>query len=65
MVAVREARKAFREMRARCFWSTPASFVLEPEDIPWIAERLVRYGGKRGWELAEKLRRCAPNRVTA
>ncbi len=65
MVMVREARRAFRRMRAQCFWSTPPSFVPEAEDIRWVVERLVRYGGKRGWELAERLRRYATDRITA
>ena len=55
MVRVREARRAFREFYALCFWSFDPDYVVRSEDIPWVAERLMTYGGRAGWERGAKL----------
>jgi len=55
MVRVREARRAYREFHTRCFWSFDPSFVVRAEDIEWVAERLMTYGGRAGWERGAKL----------
>ena len=55
MVRVREARRAFRRFAARCFWSHDPGYVVRADDIPWIAEQLMRYGGRAGWEIGAKL----------
>ena len=55
MVRVREARRAFRRFYATCFWSSPADYRPGLEDVPWVAEQLRRYGGRDGWDLAERL----------
>jgi len=55
MVRVREARRAFREFHAQCFWSEDPDYRVTLADVPWVAERLMRYGGRRGWERGAKL----------
>jgi hypothetical protein len=55
MVAVREARRAFREFHTTCFWSFDPDYRVTREDIPWVADRLKRYGGRRGWEIGARL----------
>jgi hypothetical protein len=55
MVRVREARRAFRRFRSRCFWSHDPSYLVREADIPWVADQLMRFGGRQGWELGAKL----------
>ncbi len=55
MVAVREARRAFRRFRVRCFWSSPADLVIGEDDIGWVAQQLRKHGGMEGWMAAMKL----------
>lgn len=55
MVRVREARRAYRELHTQCFWSYDPDYEITLDDVPWVAERLMRYGGRRGWERGAKL----------
>lgn len=55
MVRLREARRAFRRFHAQCFWSTDPDYVLSAGDIPWVAGRLMTYGGRPGWEAGARL----------
>ena len=55
MVRLRDARRAFREFHTQCFWSTDPRYVVTATDIPWVAERLMTYGGRRGWGLGARL----------
>jgi len=55
MVKVREARRAFARFHIRCFWSTRPDYRVVSTDIPWVAEMLMRYGGRDGWELGARL----------
>lgn len=55
MVRVREARKAFREFYAQCFWYMRADMVVTLTDLPEIARGLRRNGGRRGFLLAAKV----------
>ena len=55
MVRVREARRAFREFHTQCFWSEDPQYRVTLADVPWVAERLMRYGGRRGWDRGAKL----------
>lgn len=55
MVRVREARKAYRNFHTRCFWSYDPDLQITLDDVPWVAERLMRDGGHEGWELGAKL----------
>lgn len=55
MVRIREACRAYREFRDRCFWSSPMELKIKEADIPWVIEQLRRHGGRPGWERAERL----------
>ena len=61
MVRVREARRAYREFHTSCFWSHDPEYRITLGDIPWVADGLMKNGGRRGWELgASLLREAAP-----
>jgi hypothetical protein len=55
MVRVREARKAFRRYRVRCFWSSPPDLEIGLQDVPWVAEQLMRYGDRQAWRIGARL----------
>jgi hypothetical protein len=55
MVRVREARRAFRRYRVRCFWSSPAELEIRLEDVPWVAEQLMKYGDRQAWNTGARL----------
>jgi len=55
MVRVREARRAYREFHARCFWSYPPDLEIGPEDVAWVARTLKRQGDREAWEVGSRL----------
>lgn len=55
MTRVRESRRAFRRSHTRCFWSYDPNYRVQANDIPWVAQRLMEYGGREGWELGARL----------
>jgi len=55
MVAVREARRAFRRFHTACFWSYRKDLVIGAEDVPWVAEQLMKHGDREAWRVAQKL----------
>ena len=55
MVRVREARRAFRRFRSTCFWSHRADLVIGVDDIPWVAEQLMKNGNREAWRIGAKL----------
>ena len=55
MVKVREARRAFREFYGSCFWFCDPNYRVTLQDVPWVAEQLMRNGGRPGWETGAKL----------
>lgn len=55
MVRLREARRAYRCFHARCFWSSPPELRIEAADIAWVAEQLMRHGGREAWEKGASL----------
>jgi hypothetical protein len=55
MVRLREARRAYRKFHAHCFWSSPPEFRVERSDVAWVAEQLMRYGGREAWEKGVSL----------
>lgn len=55
MVRVREARRAFRNFHAMCFWSHRRDLEIGREDVDWVAETLRRNGDMRAWKVAERL----------
>ena len=55
MVRVREARRAFREFYATCFWSYRADLEIGLNDVEWVAETLRRNGNLEAWRAAGRL----------
>lgn len=55
MVAVREARRAFRRFHASCFWSYRSDLVIGAGDVAWVAEQLMKHGGREAWEVGRRL----------
>ena len=55
MVKVREARRAFRRFRATCFWSYRPDLHIGLEDVPWVAEQLMKHGNRVAWRIGARL----------
>jgi hypothetical protein len=55
MVKIREARRAYRKYHAQCFWSYRPDLRIGAQDIPWVAERLMKQGGQEAWRAGAKL----------
>jgi hypothetical protein len=55
MVRVREARRAYRDFHASCFWSFDPQYRIETKDIPWVVAELRKKGGREAWEVAARL----------
>ena len=55
MVGVREARRAFRRFRSTCFWSCRPDLVIGADDVPWVAEQLMKHGNRDAWRIGAKL----------
>ena len=55
MVAVREARRAFRRFHASCFWSYRRDLVIGLADVPWVAEQLMKHGNRAAWRIGRAL----------
>jgi hypothetical protein len=55
MVRLRDARRAFRRFHTRCFWFCDPDYRVMLRDIPWVAEQLMKYGGRTGWDLGARL----------
>jgi len=67
MVRVREARRAFRRFRVRCFWSYDPAYRVTADDIPWVAEQLMRQGNREAFLIGARLlaRRVVSARVVS
>lgn len=55
MVRVREARRAYARFYACCFWSYDPGYRVTEPDLPWVAEQLMRHGGRDAFEIGVKL----------
>lgn len=55
MVAVREARRAYRRFHSECFASMPADRQVTQNDLAWIAEQLVRHGGESARAVGRRI----------
>lgn len=55
MVRLREARRAYRHFHTQCFWSYDPQYHITLRDIPWVAEQLMKFGGRAGWETGARL----------
>jgi hypothetical protein len=55
MVAVREARRAFKRFHTSCFWSYRPDLEIGAEDVCWVAEQLRKHGDREAWRVAASL----------
>jgi hypothetical protein len=55
MVKVREARRAFHQFHAACFWFCDPDYVVTANDVRWVAQQLMENGGRRGWAIGASL----------
>ena len=55
MVAVREARRAYRRFRTKCFWSCRPDLEIGAEDVAWVAEQLMKHGDREAWRIGARL----------
>jgi hypothetical protein len=55
MVAVREARRAYRRFHTSCFWSYRRDLQIGAEDVQWVADQLMKHGDREAWNIAQKL----------
>ena len=55
MVRVREARRAYRQFHAQCFWSFDPQYRIGALDVAWVAQQLRKHGGREAWDIASKL----------
>jgi hypothetical protein len=50
-----QARRAFKEFYAQCFWSYRQDAEITEADIPWIIRELRYYGGARGYQAVAEI----------
>ncbi len=55
MVAVRQARRAFRRFHTSCFWSYRPELVIGADDVEWVAEQLMKHGNREAWRIGKSL----------
>jgi len=55
MVKIREARRAYRTYFGQCFWSYSPDLEIGTQDVAWVGERLMKYGGMEAWRKGSKL----------
>jgi hypothetical protein len=49
------AKRAFRRFRSTCFWSYWPDLVIGVDDVPWVAEQLMKHGNREAWQVGAKL----------
>ena len=57
MVAVREARRAFREHYPSVFWSAPETMEVNEALVPYVIEELKREGNRDAYLQAGRIQR--------
>ena len=55
MVRLRMARRAFRRFHTQCFWFSDPAYRVTLRDVPWVADQLMRFGGRAGWDVGSRL----------
>lgn len=55
MLAVREAKKLYLKYHTECFWSYDINYKITYEDVPWVAEQLIKNGHRKLWLMGKKL----------
>jgi hypothetical protein len=55
MVAVREARRAYRRFHTSCFWSYRPDLEIGMDEVEWVAEQLKKHGNREAWLIGQSL----------
>jgi hypothetical protein len=55
MVAVREARRAYRRFHTSCFWSHRPDLQIGVGDVEWVARQLMKHGNREAWLIGKSL----------
>jgi len=55
MVALREARRAYRTYYHTCFWSYQPNAVIQTKDIAWVVAGLKKEGDRSAYEWARRI----------
>lgn len=55
MVKIREAGRAYRKFHANCFWSYKPDLKITSKDVTWVAEQLMKQGGREAWQAGVRL----------
>lgn len=55
MTKVRDARRAYARFHTECFWSCDPARRITGDDVAWVAETLMRQGGREAWEVGARL----------
>lgn len=55
MVKVREARRAYRRFHSTCFWSYKKDLQIGLDDVPWVADTLMKHGNREAWRIGVAL----------
>ena len=63
MVALREARRAYRTYYHTCFWSYQPNAVIQTKDIPWVVAGLKKEGDRDAYEWARRIASLAADRA--
>jgi hypothetical protein len=61
MVAVREARRAFRDYKTQCFWSFDPEWNIQSEQVPLVIRTLRNEGNAQAFALAKRLHKLHAN----
>jgi hypothetical protein len=62
MVAVREARRAFRDYKTQCFWSFDPQWTIHEEQVPLVIQTLRNEGDAQAFSLAKRLQKLHAGR---
>jgi len=55
MVLIREAQRAYRRFYGQCFWSYAPGLKITAADVSWVAEQLMKHGGREAWQVGARL----------
>ena len=55
MAKLRDARRAYKRFYSSCFWSFDPEYKITVDDIPWVAEQLMKNGGRAAWDVGARL----------
>ena len=55
MVKIREAKKAYSNYFAECFWSFDPNLKITKHDVSWVAEQLMKNGSMECWKIGRRL----------